>query len=76
MTIIAPTHVTQVVHGVILADDLIPAVDDGRVHVVRIRERSSAVADDVRVPEVGICGQPDQNRSALNLFIAPPVLYM
>ena len=60
-------EVAKMVKPVIGRDSGVAAVDDRRVHFLNSRKRPLAVLDDVRVPEVRVCGKEDRHGGFLAL---------
>jgi len=55
---LAERHVAQHPHRVVGCHHIVPAGDEGVVHLLGVGERTAAVLDDVAVPEVQITAEP------------------
>ena len=66
-TLCPEEEVAQDINGVIAVYFLVPVMDQGCVHFVRIGKGTVAVTDDVCVAKVQVCCVPDQNQFPLSV---------
>ena len=55
----AHTKVSEKIENIIRLHRSIQSLQDGRVHLLRVGERTVAVANDVEVPKVEVGGEPN-----------------